>query len=132
VSGNRDATRVSYNRNSGVRRGYTARVAAPTRGGGMNTPEDVKSDHSAWPEGVEPISWVNIDRLGVGQDNQLYWDGRRVETRSRLDLTFWQKVIAGVTGLAVIAGGLGGLSQGIDAGHNFGCKLHWWIEGCRR
>jgi len=98
----------------------------------MAATDEATPDQSKWPQDIEPISWANIGRLGVSNAGQLYWDGRRVETRSRLDFTFWQKAIAAITALAVIAGGLGGLTQGVDAGHNFGCKLHWWAEGCTK
>jgi hypothetical protein len=46
----------------------------------MSTEE---ADTSHWPDGVHPISFGEIDRLGVGPDNRLHWDGRQVETRSK-------------------------------------------------
>jgi hypothetical protein len=83
-----------------------------------------------WPPGVEPISYQNIARLGVGHDGKLYWDGRPVVTHSRLDLSCWQKVGAALAALAVFAGGLGSCTSGLDAGFAFGCKVHWWTVGC--
>lgn len=96
----------------------------------MSGTDATSPEHPDWPEGVQAISWDNIGRLGVGRDGRLYWDGRQVETRRRLDLTFWQKVIAAVSGFAIIAGGCGGLVQGIAAGYELGCKRTWWTEGC--
>ncbi len=84
-----------------------------------------------WPARVTPISWNNIGRLGVGQDGQLYWDGRPVVTRSRLNLSSWQRFLAAFTAAAIIAGGFGGLMAGVDAGHHFGCQVHWWTDGCK-
>lgn len=72
------------------------------------------SDKSEWPAGVQPISWENIGRLGVGSDNRLYWDGKPVVTRSRLGLTTWQKFGAGVTVIAAALGGFYALLQIID------------------
>jgi hypothetical protein len=94
----------------------------------MAQDEELRKD---WPPGVETIGWKNLNRLGVGQDGGLYWDGRPIVTRSRLDLTFRQRLAAWVTALAIIAGGLGSFAAGLDAGHSFGCKLHWWTRGCR-
>ncbi len=89
-------------------------------------------DRSSWPEGVEPLSWANMGRIGVGRDGHLYWDGRQVQTRSRLDLNVWQTIGAVMIAVGTLVGGIGALGAGIDAGHNFGCKVHWWIEGCSK
>jgi len=87
---------------------------------------------AAWPKGVRSIDWKSMARLGVSDDGLLYWDGKPIELRQRLALTWWQKIVALLTALAIIVGGLGGLAQGIDAGHNFGCKIHWWTRGCSK
>ena len=52
----------------------------------------------------------------------------RLKHAPEIGLTFWQKLGAFI----VVLGALGGLSQGIDAGHNFGCKLHLWSLGCSK
>jgi hypothetical protein len=43
----------------------------------LKTEDTRQSDfeRTDWPEGVEPISYASIGRLGVGRDNQLYCDG---------------------------------------------------------
>jgi hypothetical protein len=44
--------------------------------------EHVSSD---WPKGVKPISFDAIGRLGFSEhDGQLYWDGRKVQTETKL------------------------------------------------
>jgi hypothetical protein len=70
-----------------------------------------KASQKDWPPGVEPISWVNAKRLGVGQDGQLYWDGQPVVTRRRLDLSFWERVLGVVVAAAVIVAASAPLSQ---------------------
>jgi hypothetical protein len=85
-----------------------------------------------WPPGVHAISFQDAERLGVGHDGQLYWDGRPVVTRSRLDLSGWQKAWVAIAAIAVFAGGLGSCTSGLDAGLAFGCKLHWWTVGCQQ
>jgi hypothetical protein len=84
-----------------------------------------------WPPSVHVITNQDIARLGVGQGGQLYWDGRPVVTRSRLDLSSWQRGIAIIAAIAALAGGLGSCASGIDATRSFGCKLHWWATGCQ-
>jgi hypothetical protein len=95
----------------------------------MTTTEQAQPDWSKWPEGVGPITWNNLGRPGVGRDNQLYWDGKPVEIRRRLKLSRIQIAGAFVVGLAAIVGGLG---TGLNEGFDFGCKLHWWTEGCSK
>jgi hypothetical protein len=92
----------------------------------MTASEDDKQGQPKLPDGIEEISWDNLRRLGIDRDNHLYWDGRQVQTRSQMGFTFWQKAGA----FLVVLGALGALVQGIDAGYDFGCKLHWWTQGC--
>jgi hypothetical protein len=84
-----------------------------------------------WPPGVTPISFETIGRLGVGEDWYLYWDGRPVVTRRRLELSRRQKAVGIVTVIAVIVASLGSLASGLDAGLAFGCKVHLWTAGCK-
>jgi hypothetical protein len=52
---------------------------------------------SGWPKGVEPISFMDLGRLGVDAERRLYWDGEPVRIRQRIGLSFWQKVGVGLT-----------------------------------
>jgi hypothetical protein len=78
-----------------------------------------------WPERVKGISLDGGSLFGIDDENQLYWDGRPIEMRRPLVLTFGQKLMAAITALAVIVGGFG---QGIPAISDFGCKQQLW--GC--
>ncbi|MBB3525384.1 hypothetical protein FHX03_004750 [Rhizobium sp. BK456] len=42
---------------------------------------------SDWPDGVKPISMQGISLLGIDADNNLYWDGRRLQHITRLGRT---------------------------------------------
>ncbi len=55
-----------------------------------------------------------MEYLSLDADNRLYWDGKPVVTQSRLGLTTWQKLGAGVTVLSAALGGLYALLQIID------------------
>jgi hypothetical protein len=70
--------------------------------------------------------------LGIDENNQLYWDGRPIQVRQRLGLTFWQKIWAAITALAIVIGAIGSAWQGANAGFDLGCKLNWWTQNCAR
>ena len=44
-----------------------------------------------WPNGVRPILVPDLKRLGINEQNELFWDGRHVEIRRSLTLTRFQK-----------------------------------------
>jgi hypothetical protein len=49
----------------------------------------------------EKITFERIDSLEVDEDNNLYWEGRRLQTATEVRLGFWLN-------LAVFLGGVGG------------------------
>ncbi len=66
-----------------------------------------------WPDDVKPVNWQGINLLGVSQrSNDLFWDGKRVETTKRL--ANFERSIAGIgaTAAAILAI--------VDAGRAFG------------
>jgi len=64
-----------------------------------------------WPDDVTPISMDNFQRMGIGRDQQLYWDGRRVETQRRLKLSWFQNLLAGAALLVAILNGFSDLAS---------------------
>lgn len=84
-----------------------------------------------WPDNVRALTLTGLDLLGIDETNQLYWDGAPIVVRRRLDLTFWQKVWAVIAALAIVLGGIGSAAQGINAGFDFGCKVHWLSKNCK-
>jgi hypothetical protein len=91
----------------------------------------LNSDRADWPAGVEPISFENIGRLGVGRDSQLYWDGKPVQLRRRLVLSRWQKIGTLVVGTAAVIGALGSFAQGWSAYHEWACRVGWPAVVCQ-
>ncbi|MDW9582673.1 hypothetical protein GOB17_23935 [Sinorhizobium meliloti] len=46
-----------------------------------------------WPKGVSGMTWDNMARIGVHEETgDLYWDGKKVSTRAKLE-TF-ERVLA--------------------------------------
>jgi hypothetical protein len=39
---------------------------------------------SGWPAGVRELGVADLKRLGIDRDNQIYWDGRRIEIRKSI------------------------------------------------
>jgi hypothetical protein len=76
---------------------------------------------------VTPIGVEDLDRLGLNERNQLFWDGRRVEIRNRLDLTGLQRALAIIVSLCAILGALGGFITGFNNASIFLCarNIHW-------
>ena len=73
---------------------------------------------------VEPIGLEDLARLGINSSSELFWDGRRVEIRRRLDFTGFQKLIAGVVTIVAVLGGLGGFVTGLNNASIFLCARH--------
>ena len=44
-------------------------------------------DHADWPLGVQEISIENLASLGVNDEGEIFWNGKRIEVRRRLLLT---------------------------------------------
>ena len=83
--------------------------------------------HGQWPPDVTPIGVEDLDRLGLDGRNQLFWDGKRVEIRSRLDLTWLQKTLAVIVSICAVLGALGGFVTGFNNASVFLCArdIHW-------
>src|ERR1700761_3981511 len=80
-----------------------------------------------WPPDVSPIGIEDLARLGLNPANQLFWDGRRVEIRSRVNLTRPQKTLAVLVSIFAVLGGIGGFVTGLNNAGVFLCArdVHW-------
>jgi hypothetical protein len=88
------------------------------------------TDPSGWPADVARISVEDLDRLGINARNELFWDGKRIEIRRRLDLTKVQKSVAIVVSAFAILGSLGSFVTGLNNASAFLCaRGRPWL-GC--
>lgn len=80
-----------------------------------------------WPPDVAPIGIEDLDKLGLNARNQLFWDGKRIEVRNRLDLTQFQKTFAIVVSVFAVLGAIGGFVTGLNNASVFLCarNIHW-------
>jgi len=83
-----------------------------------------------WPEGVHQISVEDLGRLGIDGEDQIFWDGRRIELKRRLDLTALQKTVAVVVTVMAVLGGLGGFASGINDASDFLCARNVHLLSC--
>lgn len=85
-----------------------------------------------WAPGIEPILLEDLGRLGIGERDQLFWDGRPIEIRRPLVLTGLQRVAAAVVTIFAILGGLGGFFSGLNGAALFFCARNIQFLGCPR
>jgi hypothetical protein len=84
-----------------------------------------KADSAAWPKGVRAIAIAEVDAIGVDAKGDLYWHGKRVETRTRLDLNWRQIIYAGLILVFTGIGAGGAVVQGWAAYNDWACKVGW-------
>jgi hypothetical protein len=69
-------------------------------GSAAQTPKRQRREYEkAWPDDVWCIGLDRLDLLGVDSRGELYWDGKAIEVRRPLSLSWWQRV-----GAVIIAG----------------------------
>jgi hypothetical protein len=84
----------------------------------------------SWPNDITQISLEGLGRFGINGDNQLFWDGRRVEVRQSLSLTGFQKVIASIVTLCAVLGAVGGFVTGFNNASVFFCARDIHVLSC--
>jgi hypothetical protein len=89
-----------------------------------------KPDKATWPRGVRPISIEEVDGIGVDVNGDLYWHGKRVETRTRVDLNWRQITYGAIILIATIVAACGALAQGWAAYNEWACKVGWRAVAC--
>ena len=85
---------------------------------------------TTWPRHVKRIEIADLKRLGISNDNQLFWDGRHVKIRRPLVLTGFQKSVAVVVTACAILGGTGGFVTGLNNASMFLCARQLQWLGC--
>jgi hypothetical protein len=88
------------------------------------------STPAGWPHGVKRVAVEDLRHLGINDNNELFWDGRRVEIRRPLVLTGFQKFVTAVVTIFAVLGGIGGFVTGISNGSVFLCARGVQILSC--
>jgi hypothetical protein len=82
-----------------------------------------------WDPSIRPISQKGLSLFAMDDQGGLYWDGRLIETRGKVRLTWPQTIGALIVGIFTVAGGLGGALQGWVAYTDWSCRIEWQ-QGC--
>ncbi|MDT8333215.1 hypothetical protein RQ831_19360 [Roseomonas gilardii] len=77
-----------------------------------------------WPKGVRPIDVGELDLLGIDSSNKLYWDGKEINYKLRLN--WWQNIIAGLAAIASLAT----IASGVQNASLFLCARNVSWLGC--
>lgn len=85
--------------------------------------QSIADTPTGWPEEVRPISVEGMGLMGVDGQGMLYWDGKPVEVRRRLDLSRGERWFAVAVGFFTILGGAGAVAQGWAAAHQWSCQI---------
>jgi hypothetical protein len=87
------------------------------------------SQQAGWPKGVKQLVVGDLKRLGIDDDHQIYWDGRRIEIRKSIVLTGFQKIVATVVTVIGLLAGLSTIATGVNNATIFLCaRGHQWMS----
>jgi hypothetical protein len=79
---------------------------------------------------IHPLATADLSRLSIDDDGRLYWDGKPVEVRRRIEMSQAQVIGASVVAAFVALGALGAVIQGSLALRDWGCRLGWTTSYC--
>lgn len=79
---------------------------------------------------IHPLATADLSRLSIDDDGRLYWDGKPVEVRRRIEMSRAQVVGASVVAAFVAIGAVGAVIQGSLALRDWGCRLGWTKSYC--
>lgn len=79
---------------------------------------------------IHQLVTADLRRLSIDNDGRLYWDGKPVEVRRRLEMSRAQVLGAGVVATFIVIGAIGAAIQGSLALRDWGCRLGWTADYC--
>ena len=85
---------------------------------------------STWDKRIRGITVEEVNALGVDANDRLYWHGKEIEFRRRLDLTWWQNLVALVVAVATVIAAIGAVAEGFAVYNDWACKVGWTAAAC--
>jgi hypothetical protein len=79
---------------------------------------------------VHPLATADLSRLSIDNDGRLYWDGKPVEVRRRIQMSRAQAVGASIVSAFIVIGAIGAAVQGSLALRDWGCRMGWTTSYC--
>ena len=77
-----------------------------------------------------PVGVKDLSRLSVSDDGRLYWDGKPVVVRRRVQLSPWQTFGAILIGLVALVIALSGILHVTITAHDWMCRAQWLTSSC--
>jgi hypothetical protein len=87
-------------------------------------------DPTKWSRDVRRISLDDVDGLGIDGANRLYWNGKRVITGQRLDLTWSQFLVALAVAIFTAIAAAATAVQAVIAYEDWACRVKPTQPGC--
>ena len=78
--------------------------------------------------GSSPVGVKDLSRLSVNDNGRLFWDGKPVVVRRRVQLSPWQTFGAILIGLAALVIALSGILQATVIAHDWMCRAQWLTD----
>ena len=72
----------------------------------------------------------DLNRLGIDDNHQLYWDGHRIEIRRAIVLTRFQTWVTSVVTIVGLLAGFATIATGVNNASVFLCARHITLLGC--
>ena len=79
---------------------------------------------------IHPLATADLSRLSIDNDGRLYWDGKPVEVRRRIQMSRAQAVGASIVSVFIVIGAIGAAVQGSLALRDWGCRMGWTTSYC--
>ena len=79
---------------------------------------------------IHPLATADLSRLSIDNDGRLYWDGKPVEVRRRIEMSQTQVVGASIVAVVLAISALGAAIQGSLGLRDWGCRLGWTTSYC--
>jgi hypothetical protein len=79
---------------------------------------------------VHNLAVADLSRLSIDDDGRLYWDGKPVEVRRRIQMSRAQVVGASFVAAFIVIGAIGAAVQGSLALRDWSCRLGWTTRHC--
>ena len=72
-----------------------------------------------WPKDVHRMTWDESGELGIDSEDQLYWKGKPIQIKKRLDLKRGEKILGTI---GILSASAGGLAVAFDVWMKYGGK----------
>jgi hypothetical protein len=79
---------------------------------------------------IQSVGLSDLTRLGFDKEGRLYWDGKPVEVRRRLEMSRSQVIGTTLIAMLIFIAALGAAIQASFAAHAWACKAGWAKSYC--